>query len=112
MKFLSKIKAFFRFRDQDAEMEVSSAEIKNGKVFLHPLKDKDHIVCVKAEAVDIIISPNENLQEDDVKIIEVKKSDKEEAQPIILDRKQPKKLQRQKNQANLPETDMYSPSPR
>lgn len=70
MKILSKIKAFFRFQNQDAELEVSAAEIKNGKVFLHPKEDKSRIYCVKSDNVDIFISPRTNICEDDVEIIE------------------------------------------
>jgi len=58
MKLLSKIKAFFRFRDQEAEMEVSAAEIRHGKVFLHPVEDAEHVYCIKTDAVNIIISPH------------------------------------------------------
>ena len=73
MKIFSKIKAFFRFRNLDAEMDVSAAEVKNGNVFLHPLDDNQHVYCIKSDAVDIIISPRENIREEDVEIIDLKK---------------------------------------
>jgi len=72
MKLLSKIKAFFLFQDEPAELTVSAAEIRNGKVFLHPLEDPRHVYRIKADAVDIIINPHENIREDDLVILDVK----------------------------------------
>ena len=40
MKLFSRIKAFFRYKGKDAEVEVSSAEIRQGKVYLHPVDAK------------------------------------------------------------------------
>ena len=75
MKIQSKIKAFFRYRDEDAEMDVSAAEIRNGRVWLHPANDKDHVYCIRSNTVDIIISPTENIQEEDVEVRNSKKPD-------------------------------------
>jgi len=93
MKMLSKIKAFFHFRDQEAEMEVSAAEIKQGKVFLHPIEDAEHVYCIKTDAVDIIISPHENIREGDVEILDVKKREAEKE-----DRKKEEVENRQKGE--------------
>lgn len=87
MKIISKIKALFRYRNQDAELTVSAAEIKKDKVFLHPLDDENHVICMKATAVDIIINPHENIREEDIQILEVKKS----AANTPSDAKDPKK---------------------
>ena len=70
MKLMQRIKAFFRINGQDAELEVSSAEIKQGKVFLHPADDPAHTVCIRSQAVDIIINPGVDLQEDDIEILD------------------------------------------
>lgn len=73
MKLLSKIKAFFKYRNQDAELTVSAAEVRNGRVFLHPEDDPTRVYCIKSSAVDILISPQENIREEDLEIIEVKR---------------------------------------
>lgn len=70
MKLMQKIKAFFRINGQGAELEVSSAEIKQGKVFLHPANDSARTVCIRTQAVDIIINPSSELQEDDIEIFD------------------------------------------
>ena len=76
MKILSKIKALFRYRNQDAELEVSAAEIRNGKVFLHPADNKEQVYCIKSNVVDIVINSLENITEDDLEIINVKDSNR------------------------------------
>lgn len=76
MKILSKIKALFRYRNQDAELEVSAAEIRNGKVFLHPSGNKEQVYCIKSNAVDIVINSLENITEDDLEIINVEDSNR------------------------------------
>lgn len=73
MKLFSRIKAFFRYKGRDAEVEVSSAEIRQGKVYLHPVDDKGHVVCIKTSAVDILINANEDISESDVEILDAKK---------------------------------------
>jgi len=75
MKLFSRIKAFFRYKGKDAEVEVSSAEIRQGKVYLHPVDDKEHVVCIKTAAVDILINANEDIRERDVEILDAKKHD-------------------------------------
>lgn len=98
MKIISKIMAFFRYRNEDAQLKVTAAEIKQGEVFLHPVDDEDHVICMKTGSVDIIINPHENISEADIQILEVKKiteksSDKEQApdkkkeEPKTADRK-------------------------
>ena len=73
MKLLSKIKAFFQYRGQQAELDVSAAEIKNGRVYLHPKDNPSKVYCIRSNAVDILISPRENICEEDLEILEIKK---------------------------------------
>ena len=70
MSILSKIKAFFRFKGQPTEVEVSRAEIKKDRVFLHPVDDNDHVVAIKSSDVNILISPNVDLNDGDVQLFE------------------------------------------
>lgn len=95
MKLLSKIKAFFRYRGQDAELNVFAAEIKNGRVYLHPEEDKSKVYCIRSSAVEIYISPRENISEDDVEILDAKK--KEDEAPSTLSHEK----QRQERSRNL-----------
>ena len=98
MKIISKIMALFRYRNEDAELEVTAAEIKQGKVFLHPVDDEDHVICMKTTLVDIIINPHENISEDDIQILDVKETteksstkeqtpDKKKEEPKTAERK-------------------------
>lgn len=81
MKIWAKIRALFNFRGELAEVEVSSAEIRRDKVFLHPLDDENHTICVNATNVDILINPECELTEDDVLIIENERSVNENEPP-------------------------------
>ncbi|MBQ8611416.1 MAG: hypothetical protein IJ412_06870 [Oscillospiraceae bacterium] len=82
MKLLSQIKAFFTICGKKAEMKVSAAEIKQGRVFLHPIDDPDNVYCIKATSVDIIIDPQRDLSEDDILVVPGKKSEEELAKEI------------------------------
>ena len=73
MKLITKIKAFFLYRGQQAELDVSAAEIKNGKVYLHPEGDPSKVYCIRSKSVDILISPRESIREEDLEILEGKK---------------------------------------
>lgn len=73
MKLLSKIKAFFQYRGQQAELDASAAEIKNGRVYLHPKDNPSKVYCIRSNTVDILISPRENICEEDLEILEIKK---------------------------------------
>lgn len=71
MKVLQKIRAFFRYRNQAAELEVSSAEIKQDRVFLHPVNDPEHVYCIKSQNVGIYINQEKDLREEDIEILDV-----------------------------------------
>ena len=77
MSILSKIKAFFRFKGQPTEVEVPRAEIKKDRVFLHPVDDNDHVVAIKSSDVNILISPNVDLNDGDVQVFERTKKEEQ-----------------------------------
>jgi len=77
MKLFNKIKAFFRFGGHCAEIEVSAAEVKKGKVYLHPIDEPERTYCIKSDDISLIISPNKEITEEDVEIIENTKTGKE-----------------------------------
>ena len=93
MRILNRIKALFKFRGDPAELEVSKAEIKKGKVFLHPVDDPMRVVCIKSSAVDIVINPHADIQESDVQIIDLAGQKKE---AIVEEKKQFEKNKKQK----------------
>lgn len=73
MKLLKRIQAIFNFKGQHAEMELKSAEIRGGKVFLHPEDDPKHTFCVSGKTVDILIDPAVELSEDDFVVLDNEK---------------------------------------
>ena len=93
MRILNRIKALFKFRGDPAELKVSKAEIKKGKVFLHPVDDPMRVVCIKSSAVDIVINPHADIQESDVQIIDLAGQKKE---AIVEEKKQFEKNKKQK----------------
>ncbi len=60
MNILKRIIAFFTYNGEETEMEVTSAEIKENGVFLHPTDDPAHTLFVNSNSVDIFIN-NENI---------------------------------------------------
>ena len=73
MKIISKIKAFFNFKGQRNEMELSAAEVRKDKIFLHPTDDPKHTFCMKFKEVGIIIDPDEEISEEDILVIDTEK---------------------------------------
>lgn len=63
MKILSKIRAFFTHNDEPKEINLSAAEIRGNKVFLHPLEDAETTICLKASEVDIHINPGTSIKD-------------------------------------------------
>lgn len=72
MKLINKIKAFFTFKGEKQEMELSAAEVKSKGVFLHPVDDPAHTFFVKSSSVDIIINQNDEVLEDNITIFDRK----------------------------------------
>lgn len=77
MKIINKIRAFFTFKGEKQEMELSAAEVKENGVFLHPVDDPKHTFFVKSNSVDIFINPDREISENDIFTVDketVKKS--------------------------------------
>lgn len=91
-KILNRIRAFFKIKGEEKMMNVESAEVKDGIVFLHPENDTQHTFCVKSDHVDICINPLKELSEDDIWVIdnEVKKKIESEKQRKAKDDKKKK----------------------
>lgn len=70
MSIINKIRAFFTFKGEEKEMELSSAEVNPKGVFLHPIDDPKHIFFVKSESVDIFINPDAEISEEDITTVD------------------------------------------
>lgn len=75
MKFMNKIKAFFRKNDEPVELDLVAAEIREGKAFLHTKGEKPMTYLVRANDVEIRLNKDVSLR--DVDILTVKKTPKE-----------------------------------
>ncbi len=80
MKLFNKIKAFFKYKGEEAEVEASAVEIHDGYVYLHSVEDPSQVRRIRSNAVDIFISPNENISEDDIEFFERKRKSSSEEQ--------------------------------
>ncbi len=67
---IKKIIAFFKFGGEERAIEVNSAEIKENMVFLHPIEDEDHTICIRTESVGITINPEGEINDGDLFLIE------------------------------------------
>lgn len=85
MNILKRIIAFFTYNGEETEMEVTSAEIKENGVFLHPTDDPAHTLFVNSNSVDIFIN-NENITDKDIIFIDnkdVKTNPQPDSQEIL-----------------------------
>lgn len=80
MKFFNLIKAFFTVRGKEEEIELYGAEVRKDGVYLHPTEDPDRIIFMKTDAVDIIINPGKEIDEDDIIYLEKKKNENKPAE--------------------------------
>lgn len=85
MNVLKRIIAFFTYNGEETEMEVTSAEVKENGVFLHPTDDPTHTLFINSNSVDIFIN-NENITDKDIVLIDnkdVKVKSQSDSQDIL-----------------------------
>lgn len=84
-QILHKIRALFKINGKEKEMNLSSAEIKPGMIFLHPEDDPAHTFCVKSDVIDILINPFGEITDDDIVVLDniEKKNHKTEPVPTV-----------------------------
>ena len=77
MNVLKRIRAFFTKENKQVLLELSAAEIKNGKAFLHPKGERDITYIVRSDDVVIHLSDGKSLSDTDVMVVNKskKKSD-------------------------------------
>ena len=76
MKIINRIKAFFHKWDEDVELDLTSAEIREGKAFLHTKGDQPMTYMVRANDIEIRLNKDAVISE--VDILSVQKSTKED----------------------------------
>lgn len=80
MELLRKIRALFKFKGEVQELYLSSAEIKKDKVFLHPIDDPLHTICITAKSTEILIDPEDEVLEENIKILDTPKNKSPESE--------------------------------
>ena len=68
---ITKIKAIFNFKGESIELDLSSAKIRQDKVFLRPTEDPEHIYSIKANEIVMFIDPESEVQEENIDVIDV-----------------------------------------
>lgn len=66
MKIINKIKAFFRKDEEDMEMDIVAAEIREGKAFLHPKDEPKATYLVRSDDIRIVMSEGRSLGRGDI----------------------------------------------
>ena len=92
MKFMNRIKAFFRKNDEPVELDLRAAEIKEGKAFLHTKGDEPVTYLVRASDIEIRLNKDASLSELDILTIKnkapaEKQRTLEQKNPAIKDQK-------------------------
>lgn len=77
MKILKRIRAFFTKDNEPVILELSAAEIKNGRAFLHPKGITDVTYIVRSDDVEIRLSDGKSLSDTDIRIIGKEKKKEE-----------------------------------
>lgn len=73
MKIQKILKAIFSHKEKPVELNLSAAEIREGKAFLHPKDEKGVTYLVKSDNIEISLSKGLSLNSKDVIRIEEKK---------------------------------------
>ena len=97
MKIINKIKAFFRKKDEDVELDLASAEIREGKAFLHTKGPEPVTYFVRANDIEIRLNKDAVISEAD--ILTVKKPTKEEEKKEAEKENEIKKAEKKKGDA-------------
>lgn len=83
MKIIHKLKAIFVKAQKPIILDLAAAEIKEGRACLHPKGDRQAIYLVKSDDIEIYLSKNKELPDDDIRVLKRKEdalTDKKEKQ--------------------------------
>ena len=73
MNILNKIRAFFTRENEQISLELSAAEIKNGKAYLHPKSATGITYIIRSEDVEIRLNDGKSLNGADVIVVDKSK---------------------------------------
>ena len=74
MKFMNRIKAFFRKNNEHVELDLHAAEIKEGKAFLHTKGDDPLTYLVRASDIEIRLNKDACISESNILTVKSKAS--------------------------------------
>ena len=72
MKIIHKLKAIFVKAQQPIILDLSAAEIKEGRAYLHPKGNRKTTYLVRSDDIEIHLSRNEELSDDDIRVLKRK----------------------------------------
>lgn len=74
MKILHKLKAFFLKNEQPVALDLSAAEIRGGRAYLHPKGNQQITYLVRSNDIEIYLNRGKELLDDDIVVIKKKES--------------------------------------
>ena len=80
MKIRNILKAFFFHKEEPVELDLSAAEIREGKAYLHPRNEKGVTYLVRSDNIEIFLSKGFSLSPEHIVRIEPKNKQKETAE--------------------------------
>lgn len=75
MKIINRLKAIFNMGQQPIVLDLAAAEIKAGRAYLHPKGDRKTTYQVRSDDIEIYLSRNKELSDEDIRILK-RKEDK------------------------------------
>lgn len=100
MKFMNRIKAFFRKNNESIELDLRAAEIKEGKAFLYTSGDEPVTYLVRASDIEIRLNKDTSLSELD--ILTLKRKAPAEKQKTAEQKDSAKKDKKSQNATDSP----------
>ena len=100
MKLMNRIKAFFCKNNKHIELDLHTAEIKEGKAFLHTKGDEPVTYLVRASDIEIRLNKDASLSELDV--LTIKKKTPVEKQKTLAQKDAERKDKKSQNTTDSP----------
>lgn len=91
MKIIHKLKAVFVKVQQPIVLDLAAAEIKEGRAYLHPKGDRKAIYLVKSDDIEIHLSKNKELSDEDIRVLKRKED-------AVIDKKEKPKAKKERKQ--------------
>ena len=113
MKIINKIKAFFFYQEEPVELDLITAEIKEGKAFLHPRGEENVTYLIRSDDIEITLSKGRSLSPKDIFKTEPKPKvpEKDAKKEDNKDPKQPPAKDPKSNQKSTPPMETSQAAP-